>query len=151
LLSPKGYREIPVWVWYPASPASDAQKAEWLPGTWGDIFAAKMAPPRTSPDQPEPEKYPIQTVRSHSYTDEPISSAHNKYPVLFFAPGYGALPIEYASLIEDLVSQGYIVAGIVPTYFSLYTVFSDGRVVGQHQDWRDVPGAPRSSSDRGPV
>src|SRR4030095_9904007 len=51
LLSPKGYREIPVWVWYPASPPSDAQKAEWLPGTWGEIFAAIIAP-RPTPDQP---------------------------------------------------------------------------------------------------
>src|SRR5262249_62077921 len=49
---------------------------------------------------------------------------------------------------EDVVSHGYIVAGIVPTYFSRYTVFSD-RVVGQYQDWRDVPGAPRLSADRG--
>src|SRR5262245_37767317 len=67
LLRPKGYREIPAWVWYPAAPASDAQKAEWLPGTWGAIFAARMAPQRTGPDQPEPEKYPIHTLRSHSY------------------------------------------------------------------------------------
>src|SRR5262245_65867043 len=65
LLRPKGYREIPAWVWYPAAPASDAQKAEWLPGTWGDIFAARMAPQRTGPNQPEPEKYPIHTLRSH--------------------------------------------------------------------------------------
>ena len=152
LLSPKGYREIPVWVWYPASPASDAQKAEWLPGAWGDIFAAIIAP-RPTPGQPAPqsEKYPIATIRSHSYADAPVSSAQQKYPILVFAPGYGSGPTEYAGVIEDVVSHGYIVAGIVPTYFSLYTVFSDGRVVGQYQSARDVPGAPRSSSDRGPV
>jgi hypothetical protein len=151
LLRPKGHREIPVWVWYPAAPAGNAQKAEWMPGTWGDIFAARMAPQRTRPDQPEPEKVPIHTVRSHSYADAPVSSAQNKYPILVFAPGYGSIPTEYASLIEGVVSHGYIVVGIVPTYFSLYTVFSDGGVVGQYQDWRDVPGAPRPSSDRGPV
>jgi pimeloyl-ACP methyl ester carboxylesterase len=152
LLSPKGYREIPVWVWYPASPASDAQKAEWLPGTWGDIFAAIIAP-RPTPGQPasQSEKYPIATIRSHSYADAPVSADQKKYPILVFAPGYGSGPTEYASVIEDVVSHGYIVAGIVPTYFSLYTVFSDGRVVGQYQSARDVPGAPRSSSDRGPV
>jgi dienelactone hydrolase len=152
LLSPKGYREIPVWVWYPASPPSDAQKAEWLPGTWGEIFAAIIAP-RPTPDQPasQSEKYPIGAIRSHSYTDAPISSAQRKYPILVFAPGYGSGSMEYASIIEDVVSHGYIVAGIVPTYFSLYTVFSDGRVVGQYQSSRDVPGAPRSPSDRVPV
>ncbi|HEV2667579.1 MAG TPA: hypothetical protein VG324_21870, partial [Blastocatellia bacterium] len=110
LLSPKGYREIPVWVWYPASPASDAQKAEWLPGTWGDIFAAIIAP-RPTPGQPasQSEKYPIATIRSHSYTDAPVSSAQQKYPILVFAPGYGSGPTEYASVIEDVVSHGYIV------------------------------------------
>jgi len=146
LLNPKGYREIPVWVWYPASPASDAQKAEWLPGTWGEIFAAFIAP-RPVPGQPTPEKYPINNLRSHSYSDAPVADAQRQYPVIIFAPGYGSGPTEYASLIEDLVSHGYIVAGIVPTYFSSYTVFLDGRVVGQHQAARDVPGSPSASWD----
>jgi len=85
----------------------------------------------------------MNTIQAHSYTDAPVVSAEQKYPVLVFAPGYGAFPMDYTSLIEDVASHGYIVAGIVPTYFSLYTVFSDGRVVGQHQNWRDIPGAPR--------
>lgn len=147
LLNPKGYREIPVWVWYPASPSADAQKAEWLPGAWGEIFAAFIAP-RPVPGQPTPEKYPINNLCSHSYADAPGAAAQRQYPVIVFAPGYGSGATEYASLIEDLVSHGYIVAGIVPTYFSSYTVFLDGRVVGQHQAARDVPGSPSSSWDR---
>lgn len=147
LLNPKGYREIPVWVWYPASPASDAQKAEWLPGAWGEIFAALFAPPAAA-GQPAPEKYPIHTIRSHSYADAPVVAEPRKYPVIVFAPGYGSGPTEYAGLIEDLVSHGYIVAGIVPTYFSSYTVFLDGRVVGQYRDARAVPGSPSASWDR---
>jgi predicted dienelactone hydrolase len=146
LLNPKGYREIPVWVWYPASPTADAQKADWLPGAWGEIFAALIAP-RPVPGQPTPEKYPINNLRSHSYADAPFADARRQYPIIIFAPGYGSGPTEYASLIEDLVSHGYIVAGIVPTYFSSYTVFLDGRVVGQHQAARDVPGSPSASWD----
>jgi dienelactone hydrolase len=149
LLSPKGHREIIVWVWYPASPPSGAQKGEWLPGIWGEILAARIVA-HPAPGQPPPERFPMNTIRSHSYADAPVASAQQKHPVLVFAPGYGAFPTEYSSLIEDVVSHGYIVAGIVPTYFSRYTVFSD-RVVGQYQDWRDVPGAPRLSSDRGLV
>jgi hypothetical protein len=142
-----GHREIMVWVWYPASPPADAERAEWLPGIWGDIFAAspELAPKRTNPDQPQPERYPIHTLRSNSYSDAPVSSALKKYPILLFAPGYGSSPTDYANLIEDIVSHGYIVAGVVPTYFSSYTVFSDGRVAGQHPMAREVPGAPRSS------
>lgn len=65
LFSVKGYREIPVWVWYPAAPARDAQKAEWLPGLWSELFAAAIAP-RPAPDKPETEKYPVNTIHSHS-------------------------------------------------------------------------------------
>lgn len=147
LLSPKGYREIPVWVWYPAVPARDAQKAEWLPGLWGELFAAVIAP-RPAPDKPEGEKYTVNTIRSHSYADAPVLAGQGKFPVILFAPGYGSGPGEYATLIEDLVSRGYIVAGITPTYFSLFTVFANGRAVGQFQTARDVPGMPRAVSNR---
>jgi len=142
LESPKGHREIPVWVWYPASPLKAAQPAEWLPGIWGEILAAIIAP-RPTPGQPTPEKYPMNSILSHSYTDVPISSELKKFPVLIFAPGMGSFPTQYSGIIEDVVSHGYIVAGIVPTYFSQYTVFSDGRVAGQHQLPGNVPGAPR--------
>ena len=39
------------------------------------------------------------------------------------------LPTTYSALIEDVVSHGYIVAGIVPTYFVPVAMFDDGRVV----------------------
>ena len=39
------------------------------------------------------------------------------------------LPFFYTTLIEDLVSHGYIVAGTIPTYYTHYNVFSNGRVV----------------------
>ena len=100
LLSPKGHREIPVWVWYPAAPAKDAKKAEWLPGVWGEVFAAMIAPrpqgfvARPAPRQPWPGAYPMNTIQAHSYTDAPVASAQQKYPVLVFAPGYGACSID---------------------------------------------------------
>ncbi|MFN7929310.1 MAG: hypothetical protein U0Y68_15465 [Blastocatellia bacterium] len=141
LLSAKGYREIPVWVWYPAAPASAAQLAEWLPGLWGEIFAGLSTPPGK-------EKYSVNTIRAHSFADAPVATGQGKYPVILFAPGYGSGPGEYTSLIEDLVSRGYIVAGIVPTYFSQYTVFANGRVVGQLQVARDLPGVPREVANR---
>ena len=38
------------------------------------------------------------------------------------------LPFFYSTLIEDLASHGYVVAGTIPTYYTHYNVFSDGRV-----------------------
>ena len=49
--------------------------------------------------------------------------------MLLFEPGFGMLPFFYTTLIEDLVSHGYIVAGIIPTYYTHYNVFSNSRVV----------------------
>jgi predicted dienelactone hydrolase len=147
LLSPKGYRELPVWVWYPATAASDAVKTAWLPGLWGDLLAAAIAPGPT-PGAPSSEPYPVNTIRSHAYADAPLLAGQSKHPVILLAPGYGSGPGEYATLIEDLVSRGYVVAGFVPTYFSLFTVFSDGRVVGQFRNAGDVAGVPRAVSSR---
>ena len=142
-----GHREIMVWLWYPASPAPDAKKAEWLPGIWGDIFASSpdLAPKPSESNGPPPPKYPIHNLRANSFEDAPVLSGSQRFPVLLFAPGYGSSPTDYSSLIEDAASHGYIVAGIVPTYFSSYTVFADGRVAGQHPLPREIPGAPRSS------
>jgi uncharacterized protein (TIGR03067 family) len=150
-----GHREIVVWVWYPASPQSDAQSAEWLPGTWGEMFSGWQtrlrrlnAPPGSTVPEPQKASDPINTIRTHAYTDAPVASEPGKYPVLLFSPGWGELPLAYATLIEEIVSHGYIVAGVVHTYCSPFTVFSDGRVAGQHEFARDLPGAPRTSWDR---
>ena len=48
--------------------------------------------------------------------------------MLLFEPGFGMLPFFYSTLIEDLASHGYIVAGTIPTDYTHYNVFSNGRV-----------------------
>ena len=119
-----GYREIVVWVWYPASPKTGAETAEQLPGKWGEVLWAefkKRQPGETSGRVFSP-------IHTHSYPAVRVGSGHHRYPVLLFEPGNGINPLLYSNLIEDVVSHGYIVAGIVPTYYSGVSVFSDGRV-----------------------
>jgi dienelactone hydrolase len=125
--SPNGHRELVVWVWYPASPVAGARPGELFPGKWGDLFRssfAKLVPGSVA----EEKKHPIHTITTHAFPDAPIRSGSEAYPVVVFVPGGGDEPLEYASIIEDLVSHGYIVAGIVPTHYSGSSVFSDGRV-----------------------
>jgi dienelactone hydrolase len=125
--SPNGHRELIVWVWYPASPVAGARPAVLFPGQWGDLFRsdfAKLVPGSVA----EEKKHPIHTLTSHAYPDAPMRPGSEVYPVVVFVPGAGDEPLEYASIIEDLVSHGYIVAGIVPTHYSGSSVFSDGRV-----------------------
>lgn len=133
--SPTGHREIAVWLWYPASPKQGAKAAEWMPGKWGelllpDYFAKrrKLSGTTLSELQAELKKYPINTIRTHAYPDAPLPLGENKFSLLLFAPGFGMLPFFYSTLIEDLASHGYIVAGTIPTYYTHYNVFANGRV-----------------------
>jgi dienelactone hydrolase len=129
------HRQIAVWLWYPASPKSGAEAAEWMPGKWGELLLPYYFRKRKSSAATLPEleaalkRYPISTIRTHAYPDAPIADGKEKpFPVLLFEPGFGALPFFYSSLIEDLASHGYVVAGTIPTYYTHYNVFSDGRV-----------------------
>ncbi|MFN7929315.1 MAG: hypothetical protein U0Y68_15490 [Blastocatellia bacterium] len=152
LPSAKGYREIPVWVWYPVAPGRAL--LNWRNGVArfvGEIFAGLSTPPGK-------EKYSVNTIRAHSFADAPVATGQGKYPVILFAPGYGSGPGEYTSLIEDLVSRGYIVAGIVPTYFQpVHSVcqWSRRRAIAgcQRPAWRHAksPIAPTPRNRTAPV
>jgi dienelactone hydrolase len=125
-VTPHGHREVVVWLWYPATPKVSAQPAEWQPGKWGELFWSRYV--RNHPDAAEAGKrIPIQSIRAHSYADAPVLSDAKPFPVLLFTPGQGELPLNYASLIEDLASHGYVVAGIVGAH-SESSVYADGRI-----------------------
>lgn len=126
--NPSGYREIVVWVWHPASPKAGAETAEQLPGKWGDLLWAEF-----TKHQPAATSGRVfSRTHTHSYPDARVASGRHRYPVLLFEPGNGFNPLLYSNLIEDIVSRGYVVAGIVPTYYSGVSVFSDGRVAASH-------------------
>jgi dienelactone hydrolase len=134
--SHNGHREIVVWVWYPASPRSGAEPAEWMPGKWGELFWSEYI--GAHPNAAEIGKqHPINTIRTHAYTDASVASDQQQYAVLLFAPGLGTTPLDYSGVIEDVVSHGYVVVAIVPTYLARFTVFSDGRVI----EGRDIMAA----------
>jgi hypothetical protein len=62
--------------------------------------------------------------------------ADGVHPTLVFAPGLGLSAADYTSLLEDLASFGYVVAGIDPTY-STDVVLSGDRVVPSINKARD--------------
>jgi hypothetical protein len=129
-------RELAVWVWYPAKPIPSAPIAEWAPGKVGEAVFSELIKPPVRPTHKRtdngahherPTNQVMHSLTTHSCPDAPISSAEKKYPLLVFAPGLGEQPTSYADLIEDLVSHGYIVAGIVPTDYVRVVVYPDGR------------------------
>ncbi len=133
--SPSVHREIVVWLWYPASPKNGVEAAELMPGKWGELLLPNYLSKRKwsgttlAEFQAGLKQYPISSIRTHAYPDAPIHHDKKKrFPVLLFEPGFGMLPFFYTTLIEELASHGYIVAGTIPTYYTYYNVFSSGRV-----------------------
>jgi len=114
-------RELSVWVWYPASPAPGAPTASYWPADWqralGEGGGIKdLLHTRTA------------LIHPHAVDGASISDSQRRYPLLVFAPGQGLSAAEYTTIAEDLASNGYVVAGINPTY-SIDVVLSSGRVV----------------------
>lgn len=124
--SPDGHRQLVVSLWYPAA-KTHRQVAAWQPGKWGQLYWTRLL--RSHPDSAAlGTRYPVQSILSQSYAGMPPLPGRQVLPPLLFTPGGGELPLNYASLIEDLASHGYIVAGIVPAH-SGSCVYSDGRIV----------------------
>jgi dienelactone hydrolase len=109
------YRELMVWLWYPAASAPGAAAAEYIPAAW----AAKLPwRPVTIPAR----------IRVHAVSDAPLAGKDQAYPVVVFSTGFGNLPSDYTSVMEDLASRGYVVLGITNTYSAPVVRFPDGRV-----------------------
>ena len=115
-------RELLVWAWYPATRIPGAQPVSYLPLKWGQLidqqrgFIGQQLLRSSS------------TIKTHSLDHAPLATNATRYPVLIFEPGLGNIPTQYTTLIEDIVSHGYVVFAITPTYSSDTVVFPDGRV-----------------------
>ena len=129
-----GHREIVAWAWYPASSGPTGEPAAWMPGSWAGNFWSDFIQGR--PDSlGGVTEATIGALRTHGYDEAPLPPGSDTYPIVLFAPGLGTSSLEYAGLLEDVASHGYVVVGIVPTYVARFAVFADGRVVAG----RDVP------------
>jgi len=109
------HRELMVWLWYPATVAPRTTPAEYIPNAWASKLPWR---PVTIPNK----------VRVHAISGAPIAAEEPSYPILVFSTGFGNLPSDYTSLIEDIVSHGYVVLGISNTYAAPVVRFPDGRV-----------------------
>jgi pimeloyl-ACP methyl ester carboxylesterase len=112
--NPQDRRELVVWIWYPATPGPDAERAAYLPQPWA----------------PSGQFLGLDAVGllSHAVEDAPVAGEQPTYPVLVLSPS-GFPPLLLAAIAEELASHGYIVVGVNHTYETAVTVFADGRVV----------------------
>jgi hypothetical protein len=129
---PEARRSLMVYVWYPTTLGQEKAAGVYLPGaaeidrtpgserikqffgrSWQSIVAG--------------------SIRSHALERAAAAKSPRRFPVVLFSHGDGVNSFSYTSLIEGLVSHGYVVAGVEHTYSSAAVVFPDGRVIQSTQ------------------
>ena len=119
---PTARRELLVWVWYPAAPAPAAGLGPYLPQAWGRARAADMGLGALLSQQ-------FETISGHAVENAPLAPLADRVPLLVFSTGYGRLPADYTTLLEDLASHGYLIAAIANPYSAPVVVFPEGRAI----------------------
>ncbi|MGA9307872.1 MAG: hypothetical protein WBW31_20905, partial [Candidatus Sulfotelmatobacter sp.] len=142
-LIPDAHREIMVYVWYPAERVRKSKAADYLPGSesiarssegesmksfWGDDWDLVVSG----------------RVKTDTSETSPVAVGKELFPLVVFSPGLGVPSTAYTALIEEVVSHGYIVASIEPTYEVPAVVFPHGRVVpfSEAATGRHLPAPP---------
>jgi hypothetical protein len=130
----QAHRDLMVYLWYP-SPRGNAEEPGWyLPG------AREMdADPDLQPHmrQEFEAAWPLIVsgkIRPHAIENAAVADTPKTFPVVLFSGGAGSTSFEYTSLIEELVSHGYVVAAVEHTYTALAVAFPKGRLVPFHQE-----------------
>jgi predicted dienelactone hydrolase len=119
---PGGPRELMVQIWYPAEPQPGQQPGQWISNS--DIVGRAVS---TWLELPTFALDHLRYARTNSYPEAPLVEGES-YPVLLFSHGWGGFRAQNTYQMEELASQGYLVAAVEHTYGSVVTVFSDGRI-----------------------
>jgi predicted dienelactone hydrolase len=107
-----------VSVWYPAQRANARPPAPWLPpAAWARFEQDNRVPPGV-----------LAVPLTHGRLDAPIERRRGGRPVVLYSPGLGGTRDSGTVLVEELVSQGYVVVTIDHTHDSSPVEFPDGRV-----------------------
>jgi dienelactone hydrolase len=108
-------RRILVRVWYPTDSTAGSPRP-YMPAAVADAWRATMPAAPGFQD----------AVRTHSVVDAPVSTAREKWPVLLFSHGR-SFPVEnYQIALEQLASQGWVIAAISHPYEEALTRLPDG-------------------------
>lgn len=119
---PADKREFMVQLWYPAA-APGNQPAPYISqlDIAGPAIATRLNLPSFLLDH-------LNLVQTHAYPDAPPAANATPFPLLIFSHGLRGFRAQNSVLMEELASQGYVVAAIDHTYGNIFTVFPDGRV-----------------------
>jgi hypothetical protein len=119
---PNDTREFMINLWFPLDRNTSGKQVFYMdPATFLWLKNRSPIPLFTIPNTA------YRFVHPHGLENQTI--APGLHPVLIFSPGYDGVYQIYTSLIEDLVSHGFVVAAINHPYVSGITVFPDGHTI----------------------
>jgi dienelactone hydrolase len=116
--APDDVRELVVTVHYPAEVAEGLRPAPYADARLAAAIGEAYHKPASLFSQ----------MHSHAVEKAPCARAKRGYPVVIFSPGFKAHPLFYTAMLEELASQGFVVASVCHPYSTGTTVFPDGRV-----------------------
>jgi len=119
---PDQRRALVVQIWYPAISVADAPPAPYMADAHAVMtaFAARLGYPAVLFRQ-------FAAATTHAQPSAPVADGQSAYPVLLFLEGAAGFRQMNMFQVEELVSQGYIVAAIDQPGTAASVVFSDGR------------------------
>src|ERR1700761_5551771 len=112
-------RELMVSLWYTAV-RSDGPRARYMTPAESELQLASRGITGVPPEA-------LSTTRTNAVSDAAPSGNPRSLPLIVLSPGFTNSRSSLTALAEDLVSHGYVVAGIDHTYESYATAFPDGR------------------------
>jgi predicted dienelactone hydrolase len=130
---PTARRELMVQVWYPA---------ERTAGAMHDTYVQKgtdFSPLLRGKGLPGFFFDHVKNVHTHALLSAPMAANGGRFPVVIFSPGAQGFRQHSMFQVEELVSQGYVVAGIDHPGAATDVVFPDGRHVGFNPRLLDIP------------
>ncbi len=131
---PQAHRDLMVYLWYPSPRGNTGEPGWYLHG------AKEMdADPALQPHLKEEFEaaWPLIVsgkIRPHAIENAPVANTPKAFPVVLLSHGLGGTGFEYSSLIEELVSHGYVVAAIEHTYTAVAVEFTHGKIVPFHRE-----------------
>ncbi|MFY9241817.1 MAG: hypothetical protein WAO74_02185 [Polaribacter sp.] len=123
--NPDDKRELMIKIWYPAI-IKNENKEPYLNDGDRFSFAKKYGLPKRTFTY-------LNHVETNTYVKPEV--ANEKFPILIFSHGSYSKASGYYSIIEEIVSHGYIVLNINHTYESTGTLFPDGTLKLYNQEY----------------
>jgi predicted dienelactone hydrolase len=122
---PDDKRELMVQLWYPAEVAPGLQTAPYFE----DLAAVQPALGDALGLSPFLVGH-LNLVKTAAWADAPPLETGEPFAVILFSHGVTTgVRNQNTSMVQELVSHGYVVVGIDHTFGNLFTRFPDGRIV----------------------